>query len=125
MFDLATDAGTAKLIADLDACGKVIASVCHGPAALVGVKPADGKPFVAGRAVFAFTDEEERAAGLDGEIPFLLESRLRELGAKVETKPKFTPHAVRDGNLITGQNPMSSEAVAELVVQAVGQGKSE
>ena len=80
---------------------------------------------MAGRTVSAFTDEEERAAGLDGEIPFLLESRLRELGAKVETKPKFTPQAVRDGNLITGQNPMSSEAVAELVVQAVGQGKSE
>lgn len=123
MFDLAGDAQTAKLIADLDARGKVIASVCHGPAALVNVKRADGQPFVAGRTISAFTDEEERAAQLDREMPFLLETRLRELGATVATKPKFTSQAVRDRNLITGQNPMSSEAVAELVIQALAQGK--
>lgn len=123
MFDLAGDLLTAKLIAKLDAQGKVIAAVCHGPAALVNVKRADGRPLVAGRTVSAFTDEEERTVELDREMPFLLESRLRELGATLETKPKFTPQAVQDRNLITGQNPMSSEAVADLVIQALAQGK--
>lgn len=123
MFDLATDKGTAKLLTDLNARGKIIAAVCHGPAALVGAKGADGVPLVAGRTVAAFTDDEERAVKLDADMPFLLESKLRELGAKIDKKPNFTAHAVRDGNLITGQNPPSSEPVAKLVIEALSETK--
>jgi putative intracellular protease/amidase len=119
MFDLATHEGTAKFLTDLNARGKIIAAVCHGPAALVGAKGTDGKPLVAGRKVATFTDDEERAVELDKEMPFLLESRLQELGAKIDKKPNFTAHAVRDGTLITGQNPPSSEAVAKLVIEAL------
>lgn len=119
MFDLAKDEGTAKLLTDLNARGKIIAAVCHGPAALVGAKGTDGKPLVAGKTVATFTDDEERAVELDKEMPFLLETKLRELGAKIDKKTNFTAHAVRDGNLITGQNPPSSEPVARLVIEAL------
>jgi putative intracellular protease/amidase len=119
MFDLSTDKSTAKLLTDLNARGKIIAAVCHGPAALVGAKDAGGVPLVAGRTVAAFTDDEERAVKLDADMPFLLESKLRELGAKIDKKPNFEAHAVRDGNLITGQNPPSSEPVAKLVIEAL------
>lgn len=122
MFDLATDTRVAKTISELDARGKFVAAVCHGPAGLVQAKRADGKPVVAGKTVAVFTDDEERAVKLDQEMPFLLESRFRELGAKVEKKAIFTSNAVRDGNLITGQNPASSEAAADLLIKALAPG---
>ncbi len=123
MFDLAGDPAAAKLIQDFDEQGKPIAAVCHGPAALVNVVRKDGTPLVKGRKVAAFTDSEERAVKLDKDMPFLLETRLRKLGAKVETRDNFAVHAVRDGNLITGQNPASSEATAKLLIKALSEKK--
>jgi len=121
MFDLADDPAVAKLIQDFDAQGKPVAAVCHGPAALVKVVRKDGTPLVNGRKMAAFTDAEERAVELDKDMPFLLETKLRDLGAKVDTRDNFTAHAVRDGNLITGQNPASSEATARLLIQALSE----
>ncbi len=123
MFDLAQDPAAAKLIQEFDAQGKPIAAVCHGPAALVKVVRKDGTPLVAGRKMAAFTDAEERAVKLDKEMPFLLETRLRELGATVETRDNFTVHTVRDGNLITGQNPASSAATSKLLIEALSEEK--
>ncbi len=119
MFDLANDASAAKLIQEFDTQDKPIAAVCHGPAALVKVLRKDGTPLVKGKNVAAFTDDEERAVKLDKEMPFLLETKLRELGAKIDKTDNFAAHAVRDGNLITGQNPASSEATAKLFIEAV------
>ena len=87
---------------------------------LAGINMADSKkPLVAGRRVAAFTDSEEAAAGLTDKVPFLLETRIRGLGANYQSGPDFQPFAVRDGKLVTGQNPASSEKVAELVLEAV------
>lgn len=52
-------------------------------------------------------------------MPFLLEQRLRELGADVIVAPKFTSNVVRDGRLVTGQNPQSSEALAVALAAAL------
>lgn len=123
MFDLAEDPTAAKLIQKFDEQGKPIAAVCHGPAALVNVVRKDGTPLVKGRKLTTFTDAEERAVKLDKEMPFLLETRLRKLGAKVESRDNFAAHAVRDGNLITGQNPASSEATAKLLIKALSEEK--
>ena len=78
-----------------------------------------GAPLVRGRRVTAFSDNEERAAGLDAAVPFLLETRLRELGARYESGADFQPFAVADGRLVTGQNPASSEPAARLVLDAL------
>jgi len=121
MWDMPNNAVLSGLLSKAWAGGKVIATVCHGPAGLVGVKDESGKPLVAGRRVSAFTDAEEKAAGLDRTVPFLLESRLRELGARIETGPNFQPFALHDGNLVTGQNPASSEAVARLTLEVIKQ----
>jgi len=125
MFDLVDDPAVAKLIQEFDAQGKPVAAVCHGPAALVNVVRKDGSPLVAGRRLTAFTDAEERAVELDKDMPFLLETRLRELGGKVETRDNFTAHAVRDGNLLTGQNPASSGATAALLLEALADGREQ
>ena len=119
MFDLATDPNVSALIQQFYTEGKPIASVCHGPAALVNVVQEDETPLVEGKKMTAFSDAEEQAVGLAEEMPFLLETKLIELGAKVKTKRKFKSYAVKDGNLITGQNPASSKATAKLLMKAL------
>mmetsp|Transcript_27386 Transcript_27386/g.74071 ORF Transcript_27386/g.74071 Transcript_27386/m.74071 type:complete len:227 (+) Transcript_27386:1452-2132(+) len=99
--------------------GKVVGSVCHGPMSFVGLKAADGQPFVKGKKVTCFTDSEERAVGKEKLVPFLLESKLKELGGQFECAPDWHPFAVRDGNLVSGQNPMSSLRTAELILEAL------
>lgn len=120
MWDLPESAALADLLTAAFAEGKVIAAVCHGPAGLVNAKDVEGRPLVAGRKVSAFTNSEEEAAGLTHAVPFLLETRIRDLGALYERGPDFQPYAVRDGRLITGQNPASSARVAQLVLEAIG-----
>ncbi|MFN3677580.1 MAG: type 1 glutamine amidotransferase domain-containing protein [Sphingomonas pseudosanguinis] len=119
MFDYPSSEDLARLVERFDREGKIVAAVCHGPAGLVSAKKPDGTPFVAGRRVAAFTDSEERAVGLDQAVPFLLETRIKELGAHHEGGPNFQPFALRDGNLVTGQNPASATRTAELVMEAL------
>lgn len=117
MFDLPGDQNLKRLLNQFATADKVIAAVCHGPAGFVGAKRADGKPLVAGKTVTSFTDEEEKAMNLDRDMPFLLESRLREEGARFVAGAKWAAHAEVDGKLVTGQNPASSEAVANEVIK--------
>lgn len=119
MFDYPVNEELARLVERFDREGKIVAAVCHGPAGLVAAKNLDGTPLVAGRRVAAFTDSEERAVGLDHAVPFLLETRLKELGARHESGPDFHPYAVRDANLVTGQNPASATRTAALVMEAL------
>jgi putative intracellular protease/amidase len=119
LWDFPADARLARAIAGAYDEGRVVAAVCHGPAGLIGAVRADGKALVGARRITAFTNAEEAAVGLTDYVPFLLESRLRELGGIFEHAAAFKPHAVRDGNLITGQNPQSSTAVAQLLLKAL------
>jgi putative intracellular protease/amidase len=120
MWDLPGDAGVTRAVEVAYKAGAVIASVCHGAAGLVTARRADGKSIVQGKRVNSFTDAEEAAVGLSSVVPFQLESRLRELGAVFESAANWQPFAVRDGQLITGQNPQSSKLVGEHMVQALG-----
>ena len=118
MWDLPHSEGLAKLVVATLSRGAVVAAVCHGPAGLVNAHYPDGRAVVAGRRVAAFTDSEERAVKLEHVVPFLLEERLRGLGARFESGPDFQPFAVADGKLVTGQNPASSARAAELALAA-------
>mmetsp|Transcript_40544 Transcript_40544/g.80084 ORF Transcript_40544/g.80084 Transcript_40544/m.80084 type:complete len:453 (+) Transcript_40544:72-1430(+) len=100
--------------------GKVVAAVCHGPMALVNATLADGEPLVKGKKVAVFTDVEEGQVGLTEKVPFLLETKMRDLGAQVQSADPWNDKAVRDGKLITGQNPQSSVSVAKLALSAAG-----
>lgn len=119
MWDLPESAELAALLGKAWADGKVIAAVCHGPAGLVNAKDETGSPLVGGRRVTGFSDSEERAAGLDTAVPFLLETRLRELGGRYESAADFQPFAIADGRLVTGQNPASSALTAKLTLEAL------
>ena len=119
MWDLSEDPTLSTLLGKAYDAGKVVAAVCHGPAALVNVRLADGRYLVAGKRVSAFTNQEEAAVGLDKIVPFALESTLKERGAKYEAAPMWTSFAIRDGRLVTGQNPASSVAVARATLEAL------
>ncbi|KAF1067274.1 MAG: Protein/nucleic acid deglycase 1 [Pseudomonas citronellolis] len=120
MWDLPDNPHLAALLGHAWANGKVLAAVCHGPAGLLGVRDEHGQPLLAGRQVSGFSNSEENAAGLTHAVPFLLESRIRALGAHYQSGPDFAAYAVRDGRLVTGQNPASSAKVAQLVLEAAG-----
>lgn len=125
MWDLASDPVLQSLLAAEFERGKVVAAVCHGPAALVGARLRSGQPLVKGRRVAAFSDEEEAAVGLAKVVPFLLETKLRLLGGQYERGPNWGPFAVTDGLLVTGQNPASSLLVAQQTLAALpGQGQA-
>ncbi|MEM9499000.1 MAG: type 1 glutamine amidotransferase domain-containing protein [Pseudomonadota bacterium] len=123
MFDFPGNEALTGVIEAFDRATKVIAAVSHGPAGLIDARSETGAPFVRGRHVAAFTETEERAAGLQDAMPFGLESRLRALGALYQAGPDSGPFAVRDGRLITGQNPASAARVADLALDAIGQTK--
>ena len=120
MFELATFDPVKTLLSEFDAQGKIIAAVCHGPAAFVdAIRTGEPETLVAGKRMTCFTDDEERAVKLDGLMPFLLESKLREQGANVVTAPNFSDHVEVDGTWITGQNPQSSASTAKAVIEAL------
>ncbi|AKF11086.1 ThiJ/PfpI family protein [Sandaracinus amylolyticus] len=117
MWDLPDDVAFQRVTAAIYERGGAVAAVCHGPAALVNVRLADGRPLVAGRTVSAFTDDEERAVQLDRVVPFLLESALRERGAHLVTAPRWQPRVAVDARLVTGQNPASAAPTARALVE--------
>ncbi|RAJ69993.1 putative intracellular protease/amidase [Streptomyces sp. Amel2xB2] len=126
MEDLAHDADLGRLLSAFDRDGKVVAALCHGPAGVLSASGASGESrdtgagFVfSGRRLTVFTDEEERGGGLGEVVPYFVESRLRDLGAVIDSGPAWQPRVVVDGNLITGQNPQSSAETAGAVVEAL------
>lgn len=124
MFDMPDSDRIQNLVRAFVESGKPSAFVCHGPAALVGVKGSDGQPLVQGRKMTGFTDDEEEAVELTEAMPFLLETRLKALGAVFVGAANFEPHTVVDGNFITGQNPASSQGAAEALIDQLRQLKS-
>ena len=72
---------------------------------------------VAGKTITAFTDDEEIAMQLEKAVPFMLETTLRSEGANFVVGPMWAPHVEVDGKLITGQNPASSEPIAQAVLE--------
>lgn len=115
-IDLPEDTALAALLAGAHTARRVVAAVCHGPAALLNVVLPDGSHLVAGRRVAAFTNAEERAVGMASVVPYFLADELSERGALLTLAPPFLPHVAVDGRLVTGQNPASARQVAATAV---------
>lgn len=124
LWDLAEDPDSITLIESFFAAGKPVALVCHAPGVLRHVTLPDGTPLVQGRRVTGFTNAEEAAVGLTDVVPFLVEDELINLGAAFSRVKDWGVHTVVDGQLITGQNPGSSSAAAEVLLAALKQGNS-
>jgi putative intracellular protease/amidase len=116
LWDLVSDTDSLRLIEDFWASNKPVATVCHAPAVLLNAKDRNGTYIVQGKDVTGFTNTEEAAVELTDVVPMLVEDALIDRGAKFKRKDDWTPYARQDGKLITGQNPASSAAVAELLL---------
>jgi putative intracellular protease/amidase len=123
LWDLAEDKNSISLIESFYQNNKPIAFVCHAPAALVGVKGANGEPLVKGKQVTGFSNTEEEAVELTKVVPFLLEDELKKLGATYSKGADWASHVKKDGLLITGQNPGSSEEAAKVLLETIKAGK--
>jgi len=119
IWDLATNETSGRIILDFLAQNKYVASVCHGPAALI--KAAELQPgLLEGKRLTGFSNTEEAMAFLDDNVPYKLEDRLKELGADYHTGLiPYTSHVEEDGLLITGQNPLAAGPTARALIEAL------
>ncbi len=122
MFDFPDDVDIHRIVRAIHARGGVIGAVCHGPAALLNVRLDDGSRLLSQRRVTGFSNDEElflieNARDL---FPYLLQDRLREVGARYVEGPMYLDNTIVDGKLVTGQNPWATWSVAEAMVRTMG-----
>lgn len=118
MVDIANNPEIQRVVERAWNGGKIVAAVCHGPAALLGAKLEDGTPLVQGRKLTGFSNDEESGYAQD-DVPFLLETALRTEGAQYQSADVWQEYVVVDGRLMTGQNPASGGALAKVIVEAL------
>jgi len=116
LWDLAENPASIALIEAMSSANKTVAAVCHAPAVLRHAMLPDGSALVEGKSVTGFSNSEEDAVQLTEIVPFLLEDVLKAIGANYSKSADWYPYVVTDGNLITGQNPASSEEAAQAVL---------
>jgi putative intracellular protease/amidase len=119
LWDLAEDADSIGLIEAFIAANKPVALVCHAPGVLRHVRDGNGAPLVQGKQLTGFTNTEEAAVELTDIVPFLVEDELKAKGAIFKRGEDWASYIVVDGLLITGQNPASSAAAADTLVQTL------
>jgi putative intracellular protease/amidase len=111
--------------------GKLACALCHGVAVLRYARLPGGEPLVKGRTVTGFANVEEDFAdeavwGMNllprdkHLMPWRIEDELRALGANFVQAGRWRSYAIRDGNLITGQQNFSGAETARLVIEALG-----
>ena len=121
MFDLPASQELARTIVSFYESGRIVAAVCHGPAGLLGATLSGGAPLVRGKRVTGFTNEEERATGLDTLMPFLLEDRLRELGAVFSRRRCGRTTSSRTGGSSRVKTRSPASSAAKAVIQALAE----
>ncbi|MGO4915942.1 type 1 glutamine amidotransferase domain-containing protein [Pseudogemmobacter sp. W21_MBD1_M6] len=120
LWDLAEDVDSKRLIEAFAAADLPVGAVCHAPAVFRHTLGTDGKPLVSGRRVTGFTNTEEDAVGLTNIVPFLVEDMLKANGGTYEKGADWASFVLRDGKLVTGQNPASSAAAAQEILALLG-----
>ena len=119
MFDLAYYEHLCEILNEFNNKNKVISAICHGVCALIPAIDNYNIWLFNNKNLTSFTNEEEKIAQKVEMVPFLLESKLKQLGAKYQKHPPFTKHVVVDGNLITGQNQNSAELITNEIIKAL------
>jgi putative intracellular protease/amidase len=123
MFTFKQETGLQNKFLEFYNKGKISAALCHGTSLLLYLKDKDGKPLIQGKKMTGFTDEEEdfadKAVGKKV-MPFRIEDEAKKLGAEFQKANALEPFAIKDGNLITGQQQHSGAEVAKLVIDSLG-----
>jgi putative intracellular protease/amidase len=124
MYTFFGDQRVHALVASFYERGKVVAVICHATCLLLKTRLGDGSLLVDGKTWTGFANSEERFADefVGQRIqPFWIEDEAGRLeNTNFIVNGRFKPHAVRDGNLITGQQQYSGTAAARLMIEALG-----
>lgn len=121
MYDFPKNAILQIIIKNQYEGNRIVAAICHGVCGLLNVQLSDGEYLIKGKKLTGYSWFEETLARRKKEVPFDLEEALKERGADYEKAfIPMTSKVVVDGNLITGQNPFSSEEIAEVIMQRLG-----
>jgi putative intracellular protease/amidase len=131
MFSFDKEIGLHEKFVEFYEAGKIAAAVCHGVAILRYAKLGDGEYLAKGRTVTGFANIEEdfvddqlwdaNLLSRDKRLmPWRIEDELKKIGANYIQGGPWKGFAVRDGNLITGQQSVSGTETAELVAAALG-----
>jgi putative intracellular protease/amidase len=123
LWDIAGNNTVKQLLEGFNSNGKPIAAICHGVVGLLALQNANGELLIKGKQLTGFSNSEEESAGLTRVVPFLLETELLSLGALYSKGANYVGFVVADGNIITGQNSASSDALAKKVVAFVQNNK--
>jgi len=123
MWDLADNKKLKQILEKFNHENKPIGAVCHGVVGFLSLQNEAGGSWVKDKKLTCFSNREEELSGLTSVVPFLLETRLVSLGAIYSRGEDYVGYVVEDGNIITGQNPASSKAVAQKIVALVTQNK--
>lgn len=117
MEDLAYDDVSGALLAHRLISGRALALICHGPAAVLAARRSDGSNVFAGREMTGLSNREELLNPFSRRARWLLEDELVAAGISYRKGLPLLPHVVVDGNLYTGQNPQSSQALADTLIR--------
>lgn len=119
MFDVPQNESIQKIVMTIyEEQNGIISSVCHGTAGIVHLKTKDGKFLIAGKTVNGYPDAfEKEGAEYFKQFPFLITKTIEEHGGIFEYSPRNSVHVEVDGNLITGQNYLSSKSVALKIIE--------
>jgi len=120
LWDFPASKALGALVTALDRREKIIAAICHGVVGLMTARADDGTPFVKGRPLTCFSNEEEAMLEYDKIVPLLAETALVSQGAIYSRAAPFEEQVVEDGRLITGQNPASAERLARTLIRRLG-----
>jgi putative intracellular protease/amidase len=116
LWDLVDNKPLKQLLEIFNLQDKLIGLVCHGVAALLSLQNDVGEPLIQGKQVTGFSNTEEEYGGFARVVPFFVETELIQRGAHYSKNDNYVSHVVADGNIITGQNAASSEAVAKKIL---------
>ncbi|MBS0969579.1 type 1 glutamine amidotransferase domain-containing protein [Chimaeribacter arupi] len=117
LWDLVDDRKSIMIINTLYAAGKPVAAVCHAPIVLRNAEKPDGTPLVQDKRVTGFSNSEEDAVGLTKIVPYLVEDELKRMGGEYSKEADWKSYVIDDGHLVTGQNPGSSAATAQMLLK--------
>jgi putative intracellular protease/amidase len=121
MEDLAYDPISGALLTQRLASDRPLALLCHAPAVILATADKHGVTPFAGRRMTGLSNGEELLNSFAKKAPWLLEDKLKQLGIQYsKARVPLRPHVVVDANLYTGQNPQSSEKLAEQLIEDIG-----
>ncbi|MCI1933598.1 MAG: type 1 glutamine amidotransferase domain-containing protein [Atopobiaceae bacterium] len=119
MWDFPDNKSLQKIALQIYTQGGYVASVCHGVAGLMNIKKENGNYLIKDKKITGFTAFEEILAGKAKIVPFFNQKQAESRGANWRQKRFYRDFAIRDGRVITGQNPFSVRSVAKLLIEVL------